>query len=83
LLERLLRTITATGAFKPSELARQLGVTEGLLDTMLDDLVRMGYLQSVQADCTDCGTCPESQGCCVRSSNRVWLLTEDGQRLTR
>jgi hypothetical protein len=51
------------------------------LDAMLDDLVRMGFLLIIQADCTDCAACPQSHGGCIRSSNRAWVLTPAGERL--
>ncbi len=81
MLERLLRLMSSGGAHTLGQLARQLGVSEMLLDTMLDDLERMGYLRCVPGSYADCGTCPQSGGCSLGRPNRAWLLTEAGQRL--
>ena len=71
------------GAHTPAQLARQLGVSEGLLEHMLADLVRMGYLRSAasslcqaapNAYSTPCAACSRLGACA--GGGRVWALTE-------
>ncbi len=47
MLERLLDLLASGGVHTPGELAARLGVSDGLLDQMLADLSRMGYLRQV------------------------------------
>lgn len=47
MLNRLLSLLATGSVHTPEELATQLGVAESLLDQMLEDLARMGYLRQV------------------------------------
>lgn len=55
-MDQLLSLLATGGVHTRGELATRLGVTEGLLDQMLTDLSRMGYLRPV-SDLT-CRTSP-------------------------
>src|SRR5512136_2359124 len=83
MLEKILRAVSAGGVHSVRELARQLDVSEELLETMLDQLVRMGYLKPLAAACSGhCHNCPETGSCCVgNSSGRAWVVTASGQKL--
>lgn len=84
MLETLLRILAVGGAHGHKELARRLGISETLLDTMLDDLVRMGYLHLIRGSCcTNCEHCPMGDACAVGDAGRVWVLTEAGRRVAR
>ena len=85
MLERLLDLLATGGVHTPGELAARLGVTDGLLDQMLADLSRMGYLRQVEdVACSPssdtrpgrCGGCSLAGACAAgRSGGRVWALT--------
>ena len=85
MLERLLDLLATGGVHTPGELAARLGVTDGLIDQMLADLSRMGYLRQVgDMACSPspgtstgaCGGCSLASTCAVgKSGGRVWALT--------
>jgi len=78
-LLEVLRIVARGGVHSQRELARQLGVSEGLLGQMLEELVRMGYLKPVADGCDDrCATCPLAKTCAIGGPGRVWALTERG-----
>jgi hypothetical protein len=90
-LERLLSTLAEGGIHTPADLANQLDVSERLVEHMLADLSRMGYLRSVSngpcqalpnGDHTGpCAGCPLSSGCAVcEPGSRVWALTQKAFR---
>ena len=74
------------GVHTPAELANRLDVTESLVDQMLIDLSRMGYLRSVSGgacqttpgrDSGPCADCPLSSACAVcEPGAQVWALTQ-------
>jgi len=92
MLESLLSALAAGGLHTPRQLARRLGVTEGLVEQMLADLTRMGYLRSVASPgChmasepvatsaqgrADCPGCPLGGACAVTTpGGQMWALTE-------
>ena len=85
MLERLLDLLATGGVHTPGELAARLGVTDGLLDQILADLSRMGYLRQVgDMVCSPspgtpsgrCGGCSLAGACAAsKSGGRVWVLT--------
>lgn len=81
MLTELLRRVAQGGVHSTTVLARELGVSEGLLAQMMDDLVRMGYLKPVDASCGGkCNACPLAGGCSIGGPGGVWALTERGMR---
>jgi len=80
MLERLLSLVGQGGVHSYADLARQLDVTVELVEQMLEDLARMGYLRPVadgcEAHCTHCST---ANTCDIIGSTRMWTLTEKGQ----
>jgi hypothetical protein len=93
LLEKLLGLIRAGGTHRVNDLARELDTSPALVEVMLEDLGRMGYLKPVGEVCADndrasadndrasgetCGTCPLSGLCGAGGGGRVWTLTEKG-----
>jgi len=83
MLQELIRTISSKGGHTLQALAQQLDVSETLLEAMLDDLVRMGYLQSIEALCSGCRTCSVASACAAGKLGRMWLVTEAGKRLAQ
>ena len=85
MLERLLDLLATGGVYTPGELAARLGVTDSLLDQMLADLSRMGYLRQVgdmacspspNAPSGRCGGCSLAGACAAgKPGGRLWALT--------
>ena len=79
MLDTLLRILRDGGTHQLSDLARELDTTPELVEAMLGDLVRMGYLRQVRTDCGEaCGSCPLSGLCAAGGTGRMWALTEKG-----
>lgn len=84
MLERLLSLVGQGGVHSYADLTRQLDVSEELLEQMLHDLARMGYLQPVADGCeAPCDGCPLAETCAIGGPTRVWTLTEKGLRLVK
>ena len=79
-MRELIRVIAEGQAHSQMELAKRLGVSEGLVERMLEDLARMGYLESVASCAEECAACPLARMCIVGRPRRAWVLTEKGQR---
>ncbi len=80
MLDQLLHLLQAGKARRLDELADALQTTPGLVELMLADLVRLGYLAPLDAGCSQrCAGCPMAQACCAsESSGRAWVLTDKG-----
>jgi hypothetical protein len=80
-LERLLKMVGEGGVHSYSELARSLRVSDELLEQMVEDLVRLGYLEPVGGTCSSaCGECAMSDLCAIGGQGQVWTLTAKGSR---
>ena len=80
-MQRLLELVAEGGVHSYADLARELGVSEGLLGQMIEHLARMGYLRPVAGDCeSQCTGCPLAESCAIGGPTRVWTLTEKGAR---
>ena len=77
MFEQLLKHIQGGGTTSVAALARQLAVSEALVEQMLAELERLGYLRAVdscgQAGCTGC---PQSAACQPRRAVRLWEVNE-------
>ena len=80
MLFKLLELIKRGGLQRPQDLASELGVSPDLLESMLLDLERMGYLVPLGMDCSidSCARC--GVGCAVAAGagKRGWTLTDKG-----
>ena len=84
MLYRLLQIACSAGVHSLNQLARQLDVSEALLESMIDRLAQMGCLKTLDGACADsCCGCPMSSPCSIGSSGRVWVLTEAGYKIVR
>ena len=81
MLEELLRQLGRGGVQSYQDLAGALSISEPLLEAMLENLARLGYLRPV-VSCSEsshgCSGC--SAGCSVQGQGRLWSLTERGLR---
>ncbi|MEA3341079.1 MAG: FeoC-like transcriptional regulator [Chloroflexota bacterium] len=79
MLNRLLGLLRAGGTHRVGDLARELDTTPALVEVMLEDLGRMGYLKRVGRECGGgCGGCSMAGLCAVGGGGRVWTLAEQG-----
>jgi DNA-binding IscR family transcriptional regulator len=80
-LERLLNMVGEGGVHSYSELATSLGVSGQLLEQMVKDLVRLGYLEPVGGGCSSaCAECSMGDLCAIGGQGQAWTLTEKGSR---
>jgi len=79
MLNKLLALLRAGGTHQVADLARKLDTTPALVEAMLQDLARMGYLKQVSGGCAGgCSACPLAGLCAAGEGERVWTLTEKG-----
>ncbi len=84
MLERLLELLRTGGTHLVTDLAHEIGTTPVLVEVMLEDLGRMGYLKQVGGKCGgECGGCSLAGLCSAGSSGQVWTLTEKSWQRTR
>ena len=81
----MLRLLDDGGIHPMAELARRLGVGEGLVAAMADDLGRRGYLAEVAQSCgTACAGCSLRSACALpgppAAAPRLLALTARGRR---
>ncbi|MCK5359662.1 MAG: hypothetical protein KAJ95_03500 [Gammaproteobacteria bacterium] len=82
MLEILLRIVASKGTECSAELARRLGVSHALMENMLDELTRQGYLKAVVGECSvPCERCPMHAACLFDRQARIWALSRKGVRL--
>ena len=81
-LEILLRTVASEGTECSAELARRLGVSHILVEDMLDELTRQGYLKAAVGKCSvPCERCPMHAAGRFDRQARIWVLSGKGERL--
>jgi len=77
----VLKIVSDGGIRTPKDLARQLDVTEPLVEAMLGDLERMGYLKRIGNSCSGrCQGCESNPICAISAGGQIWSLTEAGLR---
>ena len=77
MLSRLLELLREGGTHRVADLARALDTTSELVEVMLEDLARMGYLRRVGGACgSHCGACSLAGLCAAGESGQVWTLAE-------
>jgi hypothetical protein len=80
MIEQLLRFLTEGGVHSYEDMAKRLSISIPLLEMMLEDLSRLGYLRPVDsasgAHCTGCST----GSCSITGPGRLWALTDKGTR---
>jgi len=77
MLDRLLELLRAGGTYRVTDLARELETTPELVEAMLENLGRMGYLKLVGGTCAGgCTACSLAGLCTAGGSGRVWTLTD-------
>jgi DNA-binding HxlR family transcriptional regulator len=90
MLSRLLDLLREGGTRRVSDLAHDLDTTPELVETMLEDLARMGYVKRVAFQCSEtCAACPMyDKGCRLSppaaggsspggDNGQMWVLVEE------
>jgi len=81
MLEELLRQLGRGGTQTYRDLTAALSISEPLLEAMLENLARLGYLRPVESCSGTCHGCAGGRGgCSVQGQGRLWSLTERGLR---
>jgi hypothetical protein len=80
MMEKLLQAVAEGGVHSYEDLTKRLSISQPLLEAILEDLARLGYLRSVGDRCAgQCSGCSVG-GCSVAGPGRLWSLTERGAR---
>ena len=80
MLENLLKLVAEGGLHSYEDLTRRLSVSPAMLEPMLEDLARLGYLRAVSERCEGhCAGCSFGS-CSVSGPGRTWSLTDKGAR---
>ena len=75
LLERLLTLLRQGGVRSIAQVAEELGTSPALVEHMVEDLARRGYLHPVEASCARaCAGCAQACTCAVTGAGRVWRV---------
>lgn len=80
MLEKLLALMKTGGTWRVEDLARALDTTPALVQVMLEDLARRGYLQSLSDTCdAKCSSCVLAGHCKSDLSTLgvVWTTSEN------
>ncbi len=85
MLAEMLGALNADGVCSTQALARRLGVSEGLVAAMSDDLIGRGYLAPMTIGCASgCGGCGAASRCAGLTSEgaapRLLALTAKGRQ---
>ncbi len=76
MLEKLMEILRAGGTHRVSDLARALDTTPELVEMMLEDLTRAGYVKPVAACSEACAACPLADACIPAQPGKAWSLTQ-------
>lgn len=75
MLEQLLNQLKQSGTYHVPALARQFGVSEALVEQMLAELARLGYLRPLETcHSKACSGCPQSSACSPGTTHRLWVV---------
>lgn len=81
MLEELLKRIATGGIHSYAQLAREMDISPDLLQQMLEDLGRMGYLRRVENACEEaCSHCENRATCAIHGPSEIWTLTEKWEK---
>lgn len=81
MLRRLIEAVARGGTGDTRELAAELGASQAVVEAMMDELARRGYVERASECLPSCGECPASGICASRGSGGIWILTRTGREL--
>lgn len=74
ILQQLIHMVSEESLATPASLAKRLNVSQELIELMLADLEKTGYLQAVKGSCSSCAGCGIRQACST-NPQRLWMRT--------
>ena len=75
---------TGRNTQSPEALARTLGITPALVQQMMEELARHGYLSAAEQCSSGCDSCALQSACNVTTPTaRLWVVTPKGRRALR
>ena len=74
ILQQLIHIVTEESLATPASLAKRLNVSQVIIELMLADLEKTGYLQAVTGSCSSCAGCGIRQ-VCGGGPQRLWIRT--------
>jgi len=78
MLEQILKQLQEGDSTSVPDLARQLNVSERLVEQMLAELVRLGYLRPLDTCNQDvCTGCPQKSGCGIHRPLQAWVVVKE------
>jgi Mn-dependent DtxR family transcriptional regulator len=84
MVDQLLQKLARGGTHSYADLTRALGVSEELLQQMIEDLAQMGYLKAMGDGCqAKCEGCHLAGICTVGGGGQVWSLTAKGSHVAQ
>jgi len=80
----LLKLLAVGSSYTLTSLAEALDVSEALVEQMLTDLERGGYVSTADTRCAgQCAGCPSSGLCALLHGKRIWTVTAKGLQAAR
>ncbi|MFP4462158.1 MAG: FeoC-like transcriptional regulator [Thermotogota bacterium] len=81
MFKEIIQVISKSPYLSKKDIAKQLKIEENLIDQILMDLIRMGYLKKEVCD-SSCNACPVSNFCAKTDTEiEYWEITEKGYQL--
>jgi hypothetical protein len=75
LMQELLDLVSKENLATPKLLAQRLNISQDLIEMMVADLERAGYLQVATGNCNGCTGCG-IQKACDSPASRLWFRTD-------
>jgi hypothetical protein len=79
----LLKAINNRPFASLEQLGMDMKVSTDLVESMVADLSKRGYLKSYEDCVSACDNCSVSSACEGHAHPKIWTLTEKGQELAR
>ena len=80
MLERLIDILNDGGTHSIADLSQRLTISTTMVEMMMEDLARMGYLSPWEVACdSKCDSCPMGSCRVVEASGRVWTFKDREQ----
>jgi len=80
MLKQLLELVAHSETVQSAELARKLGVSTALVESMLETLAQRGYVRlAVPGGSAACERCPAHTACLHGTQGRIWAVSAKGQ----
>ncbi|KHD35646.1 transcriptional regulator [Clostridium acetobutylicum] len=84
MLMKILKRLKDGGIYSNKLMAKELGVSESIIEQMILQLEQLGYIKKdIMTSGCDCSSCaPKKKSCCTGGNVKIdlWKLTEKGNR---